>query len=61
MSEIIKEEAASLIDAHGNSIEALHVRLASISGVDKEKLKKVVDTYKTAHQQFRDDALGCMN
>jgi hypothetical protein len=49
------------LDAHTNSIDALHERLASMPGVDKERLKAAVAKYKDAARAFQDDALGCMN
>jgi hypothetical protein len=55
------QQASSTIDAHGTGIDALHKQLAALPGIDQAKLQKVVDTYKAAHKQFRDDALGCMN
>ena len=51
----------ALLDAHGNSIDALHQKLAATPGVDKERLQKAVDKLKTAFKTFHDDALGCMN
>ena len=61
MSTMTQNEAATYIYAHGESIDQLHRKLAAMPGVDKEKLEKVVETYKTAHKKFHDDALGCMN
>jgi hypothetical protein len=61
MTSAIQDQAAGSLDAHGQSIDELHRKLAATPGVDKEKLQKAVDKYKAAHQQFRDDALGCMN
>ncbi len=61
MSMITKTEAETYIDAHGKTIDQLHHTLEAMPGVDKDRLQKVVETYKTAHQQFHDDALGCMN
>jgi hypothetical protein len=54
-------EAARSLDAHGQAIDDLHRKLSATPGVDKARLQQAVDKYKTAHQQFRDDALGCMN
>jgi hypothetical protein len=56
-----KQQIANQVDAHGSAIDALHKRLASMPGMDQAKLQSAVDTYKAAHAQFRDDALGCMN
>ncbi len=61
MSAMTKNEAATDIDAHGASIDRLHRKLEAMPGVDKERLQKAVETYKTAHRKFHDDALGCMN
>jgi hypothetical protein len=55
------DQAAGSIDAHAKTIDELHRGLAAMPGCDKERLQKVVDTYKAAHQKFRSDALGCMN
>ena len=55
------ENAKATLDAHADSIDALHERLASTPGVDKERLKAAVDKYKAATKAFHDDALGCMN
>ncbi len=56
-----REQASADLDAHGRSIDDLHHKLAAHPGVDKERLQKAVGKYKSAHQAFRDDALGCMN
>jgi len=56
-----REQAAAEVDAHERTIEALHDKLASLQGVDKDRLQKAVEKYKSAHQVFRDDVLGCMN
>lgn len=61
MSDAHKDAARSALEAHGNSIDALHQQLASVPGVDKDRLQKAVRDYKSAHQTFTDDALGCMN
>lgn len=53
--------AQQVLDDHGRSIDALHEKLAAMPGADKERLKEAVTKYKTAHRQFQDDALGCMN
>ena len=54
-------QAAGHIDAHAHSIDDLHQQLAGLPGASKAQLQAAVDTYKAAHQQFRDDALECMN
>ncbi|MEO6836714.1 MAG: hypothetical protein ABI231_12525 [Candidatus Tumulicola sp.] len=61
MASASHDQAAHSIDAHGRSIDDLHHKLASTPGADKAGLQRAVDTYKAAHQQFRDNALGCMN
>ncbi len=61
MAQANVEEARRALEAHGNSIDALHQKLAAAPGVDKDRLQKAVGDYKKAHQKFVDDALGCMN
>ncbi|HUZ48558.1 MAG TPA: hypothetical protein VMW12_02320 [Candidatus Dormibacteraeota bacterium] len=61
MSTMTQTKAGTYIDEHGKTIDQLHDKLEAIPDVDKEKLEKVVETYKTAHKKFHDDALGCMN
>lgn len=61
MAEAHKDDARRALDAHGDSIDALHQQLASKPGVDKERLQKAVHDYKKAHDAFTEDALGCMN
>jgi hypothetical protein len=56
-----RDQASADLDAHGRSIDELHRKLAAVAGVDKPRLQTAVDKYKTAHRQFCDDALGCMN
>jgi hypothetical protein len=56
-----KDQAASTLDAHAGAIDELHRKLAALPNVDKQRLQGAVDKYKAAHQQFCDDALGCMN
>jgi hypothetical protein len=55
------DTAKSALDAHAKSIDALHEKLAATPGVDKGRLQQAVEKYKSAHRQFHDDALGCMN
>jgi hypothetical protein len=55
------DQAIGHLDAHARSIDDLHHKLAAIPGVDTGRLQTAVDRYKAAHQQFHDDALGCMN
>jgi hypothetical protein len=61
MGDAQKEDARRALEAHGQSIDALHQKLAGVAGVDKDRLQKAVGDYKKAHQAFTDDALGCMN
>ena len=61
MSDAHKDAARRALADHVNAIDTLHQQLASVPGVDKERLQKAVSNYKTAHQTFTDDALGCMN
>ena len=56
-----KDEARRALEAHGHAIDALHQKLASTAGVDKDRLQKAVNKLKDAHRSFTDDALGCMN
>jgi hypothetical protein len=58
---IATDQASNHLDAHAQTIDELHRKLAATPGVDQERLQTVVTTYKTAFVQFRDDALGCMN
>lgn len=61
MSDAHKDAARSALQAHKSSIDTLHQQLASVPGVDKDRLQSAVDKYKGAHQAFTEDALGCMN
>ncbi|HEY5426046.1 MAG TPA: hypothetical protein VIJ77_05795 [Candidatus Tumulicola sp.] len=61
MSNASLGQAADHLHAHARSIDELHGKLAAMPGVDAHKLQSAVDRYKAAHQQFHDDALGCMN
>ncbi|HEY1656213.1 MAG TPA: hypothetical protein VGF86_13995 [Candidatus Tumulicola sp.] len=61
MASPSQDRAAGNLDAHERSIDELHHQLASIDGVDRERLHAAVQKYKAAHAAFRDDALGCMN
>lgn len=61
MDSTTQTEAARALEAHGQTIDALHAKLAAQPGVDTQRLQQAVDTYKAAHQKFTDDALGCMN
>lgn len=54
-------DAKRTLDAHVQSIDDLHAKLASMPGVDKERLQAIVDKYKTASLKFHEDVLGCMN
>jgi hypothetical protein len=61
MASATQNQAAQSIDAHARAIDELHHTLAQMPGVDKERLQKAAEKFKSAHQQFRDDALACMN
>ena len=61
MDSATQSQAAQALKAHGQAIDDLHAVLASQPGVDNERLQQAVDRYKSAHQKFTDDALGCMN
>lgn len=61
MNSPTQTDAARALEAHGNTIDVLHEKLAAQPGCDTAQLQKAVDTYKAAHQKFTDDALGCMN
>lgn len=58
---IATDQAAEHIDAHAQSIDELHRKLAAAPGVDQARLQTAVSNLKKAVVQFRDDALGCMN
>lgn len=60
MATATQEQATSNLDAHAQSIDDLHRKLAATPGVDQQRLKSAVDKFKQAFHQFRDDALGCM-
>ncbi len=55
------DQASASLEAHSRSIDDLHQKLAALPGANKQRLQVAVDKYKTAHQQFCNDALGCMN
>ena len=38
----------------------LHRKLAALPGCDQQRLAKAVAKFKSAHQEFQDDALGCV-
>jgi hypothetical protein len=59
MSEA-KTIATSALEAHGQSIDELHRKLAALPGCDRQRLAAAVDKYKAAHKVFHDDALGCV-
>jgi len=56
-----RDQAAAHLDAHAQSIEELHRKLAAAAGANQARLKGAVEKYKAAFVQFRDDALECMN
>jgi hypothetical protein len=55
-----KSEAAAALQAHAAAIDALHQKLAALPGCDTARLTVAVAKYKTANQQFEDDALECV-
>jgi hypothetical protein len=55
------DQASANLEAHSKSIDDLHQKLSALPGVNTQRLKAAVDKYKAAHQEFCDDALGCMN
>ncbi len=55
-----RTEASAALRAHGQTIDALHQKLAAVHGADTIKLKMAVEKYKTAHATFEDDALECI-
>ncbi len=55
-----RTDAAGSLEAHGRSIDDLHSKLAALPGADQGRLQAATEKYKAAHQQFTDDALGCM-
>jgi hypothetical protein len=55
-----KSEAAKALQEHGNSIDALHQKLAAMPGVNEGRLSAAVAKYKSAHEAFQDDALECI-
>jgi hypothetical protein len=55
------EQASVSLESHARSIDDLHRKLAALPGANAQKLQAAVDKYKAAHQQFCNDALGCMN
>jgi hypothetical protein len=61
MASAARDQAAGNLDAHARSIDELHRKLAATPGADQPGLQKAVEKYKGAYNQFRDDALGCMN
>ena len=54
-------DAKLTLDAHTQSIDELHAKLASMPGIDKARLQAAVDKYKASNLKFHEDVLGCMN
>ncbi len=52
----VKSEVAKLIEEHRHTLEALHSKLSTMAGVDKERLSRAVDKLKSAHVKFAEDA-----
>jgi hypothetical protein len=61
MSTTGTNTVSATLDAHTQSIDDLHAKLAAIPGMNQERLAQAVDKFKSAAQAFHDDALGCMN
>jgi hypothetical protein len=55
------DQATASLEAHARAIDDLHHKLAALPGANTQRLQAAVDTYKAAHKQFCNDALGCMN
>ncbi|MGA8574085.1 MAG: hypothetical protein WB609_00155 [Candidatus Cybelea sp.] len=55
-----KTQAAEAIRAHAAAIDQLHAKLAALPGCDTARLTIVVRKYKSAHEEFEDDALECV-
>jgi len=55
-----KADATAALNAHAQSIDELHQKLAALPGCDKQRLANAVQKLKAAHQVFHDDALGCV-
>lgn len=56
----LKSEASLVLEEHRRSIDELHRKLASMPGVDKDRLADAVEKFKAATQRFHDDALACV-
>jgi hypothetical protein len=55
------DEAKRQLDAHGQTLDTLHQKLAALPGADTAKLAQATAKYKAAHQAYHDDALDCMH
>jgi hypothetical protein len=55
------EQAAGNLDAHAQSIDELHRKLAATPGINQQRLQTAVTKFKASFSEFRDDALECMN
>lgn len=56
----LKSEASKVLEEHRRSIDELHRKLASMPGVDKDRLAHAFEKFKAASQTFHDDALACV-
>ncbi len=55
-----RSDALQALREHGNSIDALHRKLAAMPGANQQRLSAAVAKYKAAHAAFQDDALECI-
>ena len=55
-----KSEISRALEAHKQSFEALHQKIAAMPGCNRERLAQAVQKFKAAHQAFADDAQACV-
>ena len=55
-----KATATEVLAEHEREIDELHKKLAALPGCDKQSLAAAIESYKSAHKTFQDDALGCV-
>jgi len=51
-----KAEVSKILHESRNAIEEAHRKLSSVAGVDKERLSRAMEKFKSAHRTFEDDA-----
>ncbi len=56
----VKADVMNALNSHAHVIDDLHRKLAALPGCDQQRLAKAVAKFKSAHQEFQDDALGCV-